>query len=1326
MPLKSKTIITSLTQQSIWTSDQLPQTRAIYNIAFPLRLKGSVNTTALEQAFLQLIQRHESLRTEFRYDTELDQVEQVILSKTQSPFSIIDVVKPASINGLMQAEMMTPFQLDQASLCRAMLLQVKGDDAVLVITLHHIIADGWSLGILARELSAYYNHFAHGQDLSLPPMPLQYADYSLWQREYLQGEVLQAELNYWQGHLASRPAELTLPLDYPRPAELSYHGAHEKTVLDTSLSDAIQQLARDQHCTLFMVLLAALNVVLHRYTQEEQIVVGTVMANRPRHELEGLIGCFVNTLALNHQVRGEDTFIALLQQVKETVLEAQDHQSIPFEQLVNHLNIERRLNQNPAFQVLFVLQNNERMAWDFQGVTVEPIDIDSPTAKFDLSIYAHVTTAGQIAFDVEYATDLFKSETIARFVTHFQQVLMGIAADPTQTIASLPLLTIEERQQQLIEWNQTEAVYTDDETLQTLFEKQVAKTPDHIALILEDESFTYRQLNVQANQLARHLRQVYYSKTGSALDSDTLIPICVDRSLAMLVGLLAIVKAGGAYVPIDPTYPDDRIRYILKDTHSTVLISQSSLCEKLLTLKPELSCIAVDKQPYRDEPAENLPSYSGADDLVYVIYTSGTTGKPKGVMIEHCQFINFIINFKKQSVISSLKKLSFLSLTNYTFDIFGLEYALPLLHGGQVHLANYASLKKQHFHSCNIIQQTPSILEKICEQFSDKLSHILCLVGGEPLQFNIARLLLKSFKQIINLYGPTETVIWSSHKVISKEREHILIGCTLPGEKAYVLDNTLNPVPIGAIGELYVGGAGVSRGYLNQSELTQERFIPNPFATEQDQAKGYTRLYKTGDLVRWLPDGQLEYIGRRDFQVKIRGFRIELGEIEATLRQQEAIKDAVVLAKETRSGDKQLMAYVIPTVFDPEQEAQQVLAQTLRQALAKILPNYMVPTAIISLEAFPLTVNGKLDRRALPKPSIQGRLTNYIEPRTAIEKQLAVIWSELLGIEQVGITDDFFENLGGNSIIAVALINKMKLVGLNISVIQIFMYRSINGLLKANNLYEISDSLIVRMSYSSKVKRSLFMIHSSEGGCEVYHKLVLSLKNNFNCVGINNFNLISKDKIDDLKKIAELYLEQIKLINETSQPIYLLGWSLGGKVALEIAGILEAEGYTDITVYLLDTYLPSDKISINEDIITYEGNMVKKGFDRSYISSALTAFPATCQLLKANLNAKLVVTNVILFKAAFVPDTEMGVNAITDNNLTPYCNNLKIHPAQGSHWDMPYLDYFVDHELRILTKELMEATRLALREQSLFSSVTAASNFKDGNEVASVSKFTVQ
>jgi len=1017
---------TSFAQQRLWLVEQLDPGSPLYNMPQTIRLHGLLNLEALRQTLETVVARHETLRTTFA--TVDGSPVQVVTPKLPVTLPVVDLSdlpdarREATAQQLATEEAQRPFDLARGPLMRVTLLRLGDEEHMLLLNMHHIVSDDWSVGVLMRELTALYGAFSVGKPSPLPELPIQYADFAQWQRTWMQGNVLEQQLAYWKRQLVGAPYMLNLPTDHPRPAKQTFQGASLSVMLPPNLSDGLKALSHGEGATLFMTLLAAFQVLLSRYTNQDDVVVGSPIANRTRVETEGLIGPFFNNLILRTDLSGDPTFRELLERVRETTLGAYAHQDLPFEKLVEELQPERSLSHTPLFQVMFTLLNAPTSALELPGLILCPVEVSTGTSKYDLVLDMIEEKEG-LQGRLYYSTDLFDATTVGRMMGHFETLLQGILAYPDQRISTLPLLTEAELKQVLSEWNDTQIDFGGDVTLHYIFERQVERDPDAVAVRFEDQQVTYGELNGRANQLAHHLQ---------ALDvgPDVLVGLCVERSIEMMVGILGILKAGGAYVPLDPEYPQERLAFMLDDSRVPVLLTQQRLVEKLPETVAHIISLDADWVRIAQENAENPVSGARAENLAYVIYTSGSTGRPKGVQVCHRSVVRLLeatrplFGFDESDVWTVVH--------SYAFDFSVWEIWGCLLHGSRLVIvplwktqspaAFYALLRAERV---TVLNQTPSAIRQLIqakEEAGDQakdLSLRLIACGGEAFPPELAAPLLGLGVPAWNFYGPTEATVWAAiNQITSPESkgQSIPIGRPFANVQIYLLNQNLQPVPIGVPGELYIGGDGLARGYLNRPELTAERFIPHPFSSA-----GEARLYKTGDLARYLPDGKIEFLGRIDHQVKIRGFRIELGEIEAVLAGHPAVRESVVLVREDVPGEKRLVAYLVPQV-EPAPTAGE-----LRSFLKKKLPEYMVPAAFVLLETLPLSTNGKVDRRTLPMPDqVRPHLEEaFVAPGNAVEEVVAGIWAEVLGVERVGVLDNFFE-LGGHSLLATQVISRVQ------------------------------------------------------------------------------------------------------------------------------------------------------------------------------------------------------------------------------------------------------------------------------------------------------------
>ena len=985
----------SFAQQRMWFLDQLEPESPLYNIHMGVELSGPLNVPVLQRSIDEILRRHEALRTTFAVID--DRPVQIVNNNSIFKLPVHDLQELGEterrlrVSAWAEEDARGRFDLTKGSLLRASLLRLGETEHVLLLTIHHIISDGWSIGVFVRELAALYEAYTAGRPSPLPELSIQYADFAGWQRDWLQGERLEEQLSYWRTQLSDAPPLLELPTDRPRPPVQSYTGAHETLLLSESLSQSLKELSRREGATLFMTLLAAFSTLLYRYSGQHDILVGTPIANRNHAETESLIGFFVNTLVFRTRLSENLTFRELLVQVREMALEGYAHQDLPFERLVEELQPERSLSHSPVFQVLLDLQNEPMNDLELPGLRLTPLPFDSLMAKFDL-VFTVGETDRRLSGQLEYNTDLFDAATVQRMVLHLEHLLEAAVSNPDEQVSRLQLLADDERQQILFEWNNTQAERESTLCIHELFERQVAAKPEAVAVVLKDERLTYRELDERANKLAHNLRRL-----GTAPES--LTGVCLERSVEAVVAILGVLKAGAGYLPLSFQQPSDRQSFMLADAGVQVLLTQEHLAEHF-------------KETSENPRNEVLP-----DNPAYLIYTSGSTGKPKGVLVSHRNLVH--------STLARLRYYqeplnSFLLLSPFAFDssVAGLFWTLcqgGMLvipeedsHGDPTHLAELIAR-----HSVSHLLALPALYELILRHGGPGQLGSLrtVIVAGESCPPELVERHIETLPHaaLFNEYGPTEATVWSSvHRCGSVDQHSVPIGRPVSNTQIYVLDPQLEPAPIGVKGEVYIGGDGVARGYLNHPDQTAERFVPHPFAVQPG-----ARLYRTGDLARYLANGNIEYAGRNDFQVKIRGYRIELGEIELALAQHPQVKDAVVLASD------RLTAYLVLN------EVGTASSKQLREFLGERLPEYMLPSSFVVLDALPLTTTGKVNRNALPNQIGVEAEENYSAPRTALEQVLAGIFSEVLSLERVGVNDSFFD-LGGHSLLATQVVSRVR------------------------------------------------------------------------------------------------------------------------------------------------------------------------------------------------------------------------------------------------------------------------------------------------------------
>ncbi len=1017
----------SFAQERLWFLHRLDPESAAYHVLRPMRIRGVLDLNLLERAFTEIVRRHEIYRTTFpavagRPVQMIDPPSPVTLAPIDLR-GLPEAERETAVQRLIEAEGQRPFDLAQGPLWRLALLQLGDEDHLLMLTEHHMVHDGWTEGMLVREFLALYSAFSAGADSPLPELPIQYSDFGIWQRECLQGPALEAQLAYWKKQLSGTLPVLELPTDRPRPPVQTFRGETQTVMLPASLAQDLYQLSRRNHCTLFMTTLTAFSILLHRYSRQDDILIGSPIAGRNRAELENLIGFFVNTMVLRCDLSGDPTFLELLKRTREVSLDAYAHQDMPFEKLVEEIQPERNLSRQALFQVMFVLHNAPRTALEIAGLSIDAMRVHNGTAKFDLLLSIREEGEEGLRCVMEYSTDLFDDATITRMMAQLQTLLQGIVADPEQRISDLSLLTDTEEFQLLSQWNETRADYPDDQLVHELFEAQVERTPDDAAASFGNKQLTYRELNAKANRIARYLR-------AQGVGPEKRVAICMKRSLEMICAVVGVLKTGGAYVALDAAYPRERLAYMLEDADVFLVLTQKTLASSLPQYHATVVCIDADWEAIARESEENPANAGTAESLVYVTYTSGSTGKPKGIAMIQRPLLNLLTWMIRYTRLP--EKARTLQFASLSFDVSFQDMFSTLCSGGTVvmiseserqdisKLAKILTAREIHriFIPAVALQQ---LAEGFCAHgdFNALLRKVIA--GSEQLQITQAiNTMFGKLKQasLHNEYGPSEAHV-VTELALPRETENWpkrpAIGRPIANTQIYLLDRNFKPMPIGVPGELHIGGVGLARGYLTLPDETAEKFIPDPFSPEPG-----ARLYRTGDLARYLPDGSIEFLGRMDHQLKIRGFRIEPGEVEVVLGQHPAIREALVMAHEHAPGDKRLVAYVV--TFP---EARPTVSE-LRAHLKEKLPDYMVPSSLILLDELPLTPNGKVDRGALPAPE-QSRPEleqAFVVPRTRLEELLAKMWAEVLGLERVGANDNFFE-LGGHSLLATQLISRV-------------------------------------------------------------------------------------------------------------------------------------------------------------------------------------------------------------------------------------------------------------------------------------------------------------
>jgi amino acid adenylation domain-containing protein len=1012
----------SFAQERLWFLEQLQPGNGAYHVALTLRPQVALDPAMMEWSLNAVVRRHEVLRT--RFVALEGRPVQLVLPELWIPVPVTDLsawpdgLREDGARRLAEEEWTRPFDVSSGPLLRARLARLGARDWLFLVTLHHLVADGWSIGILQSELTALYDGGVTGRPPSLPPLPLQYADYAVWQRKRLQGAELERQLGYWRRQLADAPALLSLPTDRPRPSTQTFRGGAQAFAVDRAALQGLRALGQRAGATLFMVLLGAFAVLLGRYARQDEVMIGSPIAGRLRSELEALIGLFANTLVLRLDLGGGPSFRQLLRRVREVTLDAYDHQELPFERLVEELKPERSLSYNPLFQVMFVLQNLPAAAGGSDG----PAAAGAVAAKFDLTLSMSEGEAG-LWGTLEYNCDLFEAPTAARLAEHLATLLAGAAADPDRPVGRLPLMGEDEQWQVTAGWNRT-AGPLPVRPLHEWIAQRARQSGDAVALVFDDLEISYAELERRANRVAHRLR-------ASGVGPDVLVALCLERSPELVAGLLGVLKAGGAYVPLDPAYPRDRLAFMLSDSAARVLLTQRGLLESLPAAASEVICLD-DPDELAGQPDHGLDAGATRDHLAYVIYTSGSTGRPKGVAIPHQGLCN--VTAATAGLFGHAPGRRVLQFASASFDASIWEMAQTLVSGATLILARREDLvpgpplaalvRRQRI---DLLTLPPSALPLLSPAELPGLQTLV--LGGEACPAPLVAPWLAAGRRCFNAYGPTEISVCATVAACLPAAAVLPIGRPVTNLRVYLLDGYGQPSAIGVPGEIHIGGAGLARGYHRRPDLTAERFLPDPFAAEPG-----LRLYRSGDLGRRRPDGEIEFLGRLDEQVKLRGFRIELGEIESVLLADPAVAEAAVVLRREAGEDARLVAYVAAA-----REQEPPTAAELRRVARERLPEHMLPADFVLLPALPKTASGKLDRRALPAPErIRSGGSSYQAPRTPLEAGLERVWAETLGLERVGVDDDFFE-LGGHSLLMTQVVSRLRdALGLEVSLRDFF------------------------------------------------------------------------------------------------------------------------------------------------------------------------------------------------------------------------------------------------------------------------------------------------
>ncbi len=1189
----------SFFQQRLWFLDKMLPDSPVYNIPVKAHISGTLDVEILNRSINAVIQRHEILRTTFA--THEGKPVQVINPEMYCTMPVTDLretgnaVRQARATEITEQEAQQAFDLEKGPLLRCTLLRLQDNEYFWLVTLHHIICGAWSVTLFFREVSAHYRAYTEGRTSPLPELSIQYGDFSEWQHQQLQNNFLDKQLSYWKQKLGGSLPVLQLPTDHPRPAVSTGRGAFCSLILPEALATEIKNLSTAEGVTQFMYLLAVFKVLLFRYTNQRDILVGIPISGRQQTELEPLIGCFVNTLVMRTKPSDRQSFRDFLKQVRETALEAYSHQNVPFEHLVETLQPERTVSYNPLFQAMFLLHGEAAdMSWS-ESLSLPQTEtglsiVRNNSSKVDLTLEIEKVDDGLLCI-AEYSTDLFDEATINRFLNHYQALLESIVSEPDQLITRLPLLSGTEHHQQLVEWNNTQTDFPEEHCVHELFEAQVKQTPDAIATQFDEKTLTYRELNNRANQLACYLRK-------NGVSTEVCVGICIERSQEMLVALLGILKAGGVYVPLDPDYPKERLALMFNDSQVSVLVTQKRLKSKLPGHNAKVVYIDRDSEKISDESQQNPGKQTISGNLAYVIYTSGSTGKPKGVAVSHQAISRLVFNtnFIKFDRSDRVAQASNASFDAATFEIWG-----ALLHGAcLVGVPTDVALTPGDFaryireQKISVLFLTTALFNQLVRESPSVFQSVRHLLfGGEEVDPRRVGEVLKHGPpdRLLHVYGPTENTTFTSWYQVKDIRKGstVPIGRPLSNSQIYVLDQNLQPVPVGVSGELYIGGRGLAQGYLNRPELTAERFIPDPYSSVPG-----ARLYMTGDRVRYLADGNIEYIGRIDKQVKIRGFRIEPGEIEVVLSQHPDVQQTAVMAREDSPGNRRLVAYIASD--------NDLTISDLRSFLKQKLPRYMLPSVYVTLDTLPLTDNGKVNYQALPEPdnSRAQAEEKYVAPGNNIETQLVEIWEKVLGVKSIGIKDDFFE-LGGHSLLSVQLLTEIEQeYGKRIPLAHFFQAPTIahtaKEILHREKTADTSSLIIPIQPQGSR--RPLFFAPGG-GGSEAelvlgYGRLTRHLGTDQPFYGLRARGTEGEEEIQShTREIAADLLKEMRTI-QPEGPYLLGGGCVGGVIAFEIAQQLREKGEEVEMLLLMESVLPSSMIYRYFQALTLKNSLVRK------------------------------------------------------------------------------------------------------------------------------------
>lgn len=1159
----------SFGQRRLWFLDQLEPGSSFYNVALKWRLRGELDVEALEAALREISARHEVLRTVYGV-TDGEPV-QLILPAGSVPVAVTDLSgePEARVKSWVAEESNRSFDLARGPVFRASLATLSEQEHVLVLNTHHIATDGWSFGVLRGELSALYEAFSAGEPNPLPALPLQYADYAVWQRRTLAGESLERQLSYWREQLKGAPASIELPTDKARPAVQTYRGSSRTRLIPVELVERLKTLSREQSATLYMTLLAGFNVLLSRYSGQTDIVVGSAIAGRTHRDTERLVGLFVNSLALRTDLSGDPGFVELLKRVRAVTVGAYSHQDVPFERLVEELNPVRDSSRSPLYQVMLVLQNLPAQQARMSGIEISGFGSASETSQMDLLLNLVEGERG-ITATIIYNTDLYEAGTIERMLGHYEHVLASVAQNPSLRVTEVPLLTAAELLELTSGVNRNAAPYPEDKTLHELISAHAVATPGATAVLFADERLTYGELEQRSNRLARHL-------AGLGIQRGDRVGVYLERSLDLMISLIAVQKTGAAYVPLDPHYPAKRVESILEDAGVKTLLTVSSLQEKLPANAGLPVLLDTEAAKIASHSSDSFASPAEPDDLVYIIFTSGSTGRPKGVEIRHRSVVNLMASM--QALLAMTDKDVFPALASVGFDMSVPELYLPLATGGtlalgEAHLAGNGEELARFLrrHSATIVHATPTTWMLLLDAGFTAQGLKRC-IGAEPLPQRVFERLMEAAPgtPLSNFYGPTETTVWSTVQRFTSATEPVTVGRALANQQVYVLDPAGNVCPVGVPGEITIAGTGVARGYCDRPDLTAEKFIPNPF--------GAGLMYRTSDVGRWTKNGTIEHLGRADHQVKLRGFRIELGEIEAVLTTVPGIREAVAVAREDTPGDKRLVAYLVSD--------QPIDGSVLRARLKESLPDYMVPSAFVELDRMPLTPNGKVDRLHLPAPLGDTQQDHQgHEPRTYMETLLAEIWKDILRVQYVNTRDDFFE-LGGHSLLAAAMINKLsETLGYRVRLSALFEAPTLGALALAAENQGIDQDQVTAIVpiHRTGWKPALFCVSRPNVNSLGFIFLARSLSGGLPVYGLQsnmvNDGVLAPFTQEEYEEKAAEYVAEMRAI-QPEGPYFLTGFCEGAHIAFEMARQLEAMGLEVAKLFILDVWPVENTVDRN-------------------------------------------------------------------------------------------------------------------------------------------------